>query len=120
MKYSLSNGKTNVYQWDHDIVLTILEPEDVTEVHFRWGGEAKTLPVENQQVAIPPELMPLPYDIVLWTWMPYHTMDTARIPMEKRPKPSDYAYTPTEIKTWEQRDVPLHQGHRQSGVQRAQ
>ncbi len=104
MKYELSNGEDRVYQWDRDITLTILEPEDVPAVHFRWGGEAAPFEVTNQQVAIPPELMQLPHDIILWAYTPDHTMDMARIPMEKRPKPSDYVYTPTEIKTWEQLD----------------
>ncbi len=104
MKFELSNGKDRVYQWDHDITLTITEPENVPQVHFRWGGKAVPLTVTNQQVEIPPELMQLPKDIILWAYTPDHTMDMARIPMEKRPKPSDYAYTPTEIKTWEALD----------------
>lgn len=104
MQYSLSNGENHVYQWDKDITITITEPENVPEVHFRWGGKAVPLTVTNQQVAIPPELMQLPHDIVIWAYTPDHTMDMARIPMEKRPKPSDYVYTPTEIKTWEQLD----------------
>ena len=104
MRYELSNGKDRVYQWDHDIVLTITEPEDVPQVHFRWGGKAVPLTVTNQQVEIPPELLQLPKDIVLWAYTPDHTMDMAKIPLEKRPKPSDYAYTPTEIRTWEQLD----------------
>lgn len=31
-------------------------------------------------------------------------MDMARVPLETRRKPADYAYTPTEIKTWEALD----------------
>lgn len=104
MKYELSNGENRVYQWDRDITITITEPESVPEVHFRWGGKAVPLAVTNQQVAIPPELMQLPHDIVLWAYTPNHTMDMARIQMETRPKPSDYAYAPTEIKTWEALD----------------
>ena len=104
MRYELSNGKECVYQWDRDITITITEPEDVPQVHFRWGGKAVPFAVTNQQVAIPPELMQMPQDIVLWAYTPDHTMDMAKIKLEQRPKPSDYAYTPTEIKTWEQLD----------------
>ncbi len=104
MQFELSNGKDRVFQWDHDITLTILEPENVPEVHFRWGNRAVPCPVENQQVAIPPELMQLPQNIVLWAYTPDHTMDMAKIKLEQRPKPADYAYTPTEIRTWEQLD----------------
>ncbi len=101
MQYSLSNGKDHVYQWDKDIVITIQEPENVPEVHFRWGGKGVPLPVTNQQVEIPVELMQLPKDIVIWAYTPDHTMDMAKIPLAARPKPADYVYTPTEIKTWE-------------------
>lgn len=107
MRYSLSNGKDRVYQWDGDIIITIAEPENVPQVHFKWGGKAKPFTVTNQQVAIPPELMQLPHDIILWAYMPDHTMDMARIPLEARPKPSDYVYTPTEIRTWEQLDARI-------------
>jgi hypothetical protein len=104
MKYELSNGENRVYQWDRDITITITEPENVPEVHFKWGGKAVPFKVENQQVAIPPELMQLPHDIVLWAYTPNHTLDMARIQMDTRPKPADYVYTPTEIKTWEALD----------------
>ena len=104
MKYELSNNKQNVYQWDQSITLTITEPENVPEVHFKWGDQAVPIAVTDQQVAIPPELMQLPQDIVLWAYTPDHTMDMAKIKLQQRPKPSDYAYTPTEVKTWEQLD----------------
>ncbi len=116
MKYELSNGQDRVYQWDHDIILTILEPENVPTVHFRWGGKAVPLTVTNQQVEIPPELMQLPKDITLWAYTPDHTMDMARIPLEKRTKPSDYAYTPTEVKTWEQLDERIAELEKGGGI----
>lgn len=116
MQYSLSNGKDRVYQWDHDITITITEPEDVPELHFRWGNQAVPIAATNQQVAIPPELMQLPHDIVLWAYTPKHTMCMARIKLEPRPKPSDYAYTPTEIRTWEQLDERIAELEKGGGV----
>lgn len=104
MKYELSNGENRVYQWDRNITITITEPENVPQVHFKWGGEAAPFAVTDQQVAIPPELMQLPKNIVFWAYTPDHTIDMALIPLETRPKPADYVYTPTEIKTWEQLD----------------
>lgn len=104
MQYTLSNGKDHVYQWDQHITITITEPENVPEVHFKWGGQAAPFKVKDQQVEIPPELMQLPHNIVFWAYTPDHTMDVAKIPLETRPKPADYVYTPTEIKTWEQLD----------------
>lgn len=116
MQYSLSNGQDRVYQWDRDITITITEPEDVPEVHFRWGGKAVPLAVTNQQVAIPPELMQLPHDIVLWAYTPDHTMDMAQVKLVQRPKPADYVYTPTEIKTWEQLDERIEALEKGGGV----
>ena len=116
MQYSLSNGESHVYQWDRDITITITEPENVPEVHFKWGGKAVPFKVENQQVAIPPELMQLPHAIVFWAYTPEHTMDMARIQLETRPKPSDYAYTPTEIRTWEQLDERIEALEKGGGI----
>ena len=104
MQYSLSNGKDRVDQWDKDITITIQEPENVPAVHFRWGGKGVPLPVTNQQVEIPVELLQLTKPIIFWAYTPDHTMDMAKIPLETRPKPADYVYTPTEIKTWEDLD----------------
>lgn len=101
MKLELSNGLDHVWQWDTDITMTITEPENVPKVHFRWGGKAVELDATNNQVVIPAELMQLPKDIVVWAYTPDHTMDMARIPLKQRAKPPGYAYTPTEIKTWE-------------------
>lgn len=98
MKYELSNGENCVYQWDRDITITITEPKSVPEVHFKWGGKAVPMAVTDQQVAIPPELMQLPHDIVLWAYTPEHTMDKADIPLKPKNKPADYIYTPTEIR----------------------
>ena len=119
MKYELSNGENRVYQWDRNITITITEPENVPQVHFKWGGEAAPFAVTDQQVAIPPELMQLPKNIVFWAYTPDHTIDMALIPLETRPKPADYVYTPTEIKTWEQLDErikALEEGGGISGV----
>ena len=116
MKYTLSNGKEHVYQWDQHITITITEPEDVPEVHFRWGGKAEMLTVTNQQVEIPPELMQQPHDIVLWAYMPDHTMDMATVKLQQRPKPADYVYTPTEIRTWEELDERIDALEKGGGI----
>lgn len=104
MKYELSNGLNHVYQWDTDITITITEPESVPQVHFKWGNKSVELDTEDNRVAIPVELMQLPKDITIWACTENNTMDVAKIPLHQRAKPDDYAYTPTEIKTWEQLD----------------
>ena len=117
MQIELSNGLNHVWQWDKDITVTV--PEGVDSVHFRWGNRAVEIPIENQTVTIPPELMQKTRKIRMWTYTPEHTMDMADIPVEPKNKPADYVYTPTEIKTWEQLDErikALEQGGGIAGV----
>lgn len=117
MQIELSNGLNHVWQWDKDITVTV--PEGVDSVHFRWGNRAVEIPIENQTVTIPPELMQETRKIRMWTYTPEHTMDMADIPVEPKNKPADYVYTPTEIKTWEQLDErikALEQGGSVAGV----
>ena len=105
MEIALSNGKDHVYQWDKDIIVTV--PENVPVVHFAWGNQAVGFEVENRQVTIPPELMQVSRPIRLWTYGEDHTIDDADIKVYPKPKPSDYIYTPTEIRTWEQLDTRI-------------
>lgn len=102
MVIELSNGQLKFWQWDTGQKVKV--PENVPTVHFKFGAGAVELPVENQWVKVPDELLQTGKDILLWTYKEDHTLDAARIPVEKRKKPDGYAYTPTEVKTWEQLD----------------
>ena len=102
MIIELSNGKDRLFQWDKGQKVKI--SGDIPTVHFKWGDEGVPFEVVDGWVEIAPELTQKPGDILLWTYKEDHTLDAAKIPVERRPKPSDYVYTPTEIKTWEQLD----------------
>lgn len=102
MIIELSNGLSHLYQWDTGQKVKI--PGDVPTVHFKWGSDAVSFDAVDGWVEIPPELTQKAGYILLWTYREDHTLDAARIPVERRPKPSDYVYTPTEVKTWEQLD----------------
>ena len=102
MEITLSNGKGHFYQWDTGQSIQV--PEGVPTVHFKMHGEGVAFQVVDRMVAVPDELLQLKNDIILWTYDTNHTIDVARIPVKKRNKPADYAYTPTEVKTWEQLD----------------
>lgn len=104
MQIELSNGLDHVWQWDPQITITVVSPEDAESVHFRWGGRSVEFPLDDHKVDIPPELMQQPRSIRLWAYKPDHTIDFVDIPVYPKSKPSDYAYTPTEIKTWGQLD----------------
>lgn len=102
MEIELSNGQLKFWQWDTKQRVKV--PENVPTVHFKFGASAVELPVTDRWAKVPDELLQTGKDILLWTYKEDHTLDTARIPVERRPKPDGYAYTPTEIKTWEQLD----------------
>lgn len=102
MIIELSNGLDHLFQWDTGQKVTV--PENVPTVHFKWGNDAVSFDVVDGWVEIPPELTQKAGYILLWTYREDHTLDAARIPVERRPKPDGYAYTPTEVKTWEQLD----------------
>lgn len=102
MEIELSNGQLKFWQWDTKQKVQV--PENVPTVHFKFGSSAVQFPVTDRWVDVPDELLQTGKDILLWTYKKDHTLDAARIPVEKRPKPAGYAYTPTEIKTWEALD----------------
>lgn len=102
MEIELSNGQLKFWQWDTKQKVKV--PEGVPSVHFKFGNSAVELPVTDRWVKVPDELLQTGKDILLWTYKEDHTLDAARIPVERRPKPADYIYTPTEIKTWESLD----------------
>lgn len=102
MKITLSNGKGHFYQWDTGQSIQV--PEGVPTVHFKMHGEGVAFQAVDRVVAVPDELLQLENDIILWTYDTNHTIDVARVPVKGRNKPADYAYTPTEVKTWEQLD----------------
>lgn len=102
MEITLSNGKGHFYQWDTGQSIQV--PEGVPTVHFKMHGEGVAFQAVDRMVAVPDELLQLKNDIILWTYDTNHTIDVARVPVKKRDKPADYAYTPTEVKTWEQLD----------------
>lgn len=102
MNIELSNGLDHLFQWDKGQKVKI--PGDVPTVHFKWGNVAVPFDVVDGWVEIPPELTQKSGDILLWTYKDDHTLDAAKIPVEHRQKPDGYAYTPTEIKTWESLD----------------
>lgn len=105
MEIELSNGQLKFWQWDTKQKVKV--PENVPTVHYKFGSSAVQFPVTDRWVNVPDELLQTGKDILLWTYNEDHTLDAARIPVERRPKPAGYAYTPTEIKTWEALDARI-------------
>ena len=104
MFYIYDNEK--LYQWDTQRVLYV-EDDTITKVHFAncLCKEAYDCPVNEgfgvRYVDIPNELLQEYMDIKVWAWDGYNTKHCATFPVEKRTKPADYVYTPTEVKNYE-------------------
>ena len=105
MNVELSNGLDHFFQWDKGQKVKI--QDGAPTVHFKWGSDAVSFDAVDGWVEIPPELTQKAGYILLWTYREDHTLDAARIPVERRPKPADYIYTPTEVKTWESLDARI-------------
>lgn len=95
-----------LYQWDINRVL-IVEDETIKEVHFAncLCNEARVCEVKPgfdwRYVNIPNELLQEYMDIKAWAYDGNITKHCATFPVEKRAKPADYVYTPTEVKSYE-------------------
>lgn len=117
MKYKLSNGLEYFWQWD--INQSIILPIGIPTVHFKWGENSIKVSSTSGVFHIPDELLQVADDLIFYTYNKDHTIDGSFIKIYTRPKPDGYAYTPTEVKTWEQLDeriAALEQGGGVAGV----
>nr|DAF74030.1 MAG TPA: hypothetical protein [Bacteriophage sp.] len=103
MRIQLSNGLLHFYQWDTG--QKVKAPEGVETIHFRIDNDhAAPITVTNGWATVPDECFQSGDDLVYYAYDENHTTDSARVEVVERPKPTGYAYTQTEIKTWESLD----------------
>ena len=95
-----------MYQWDVGVVGT-LTIDGVDEVHFsnlRYGISFNVRVVEKK-VKFPPEVLQSGADVFCWAFVRQenggYTKKEQIFNVEKRPRPADYIYEPTEVLTWE-------------------
>ena len=103
MRIQLSNGLLHFYQWDKG--QKVKAPDGVETIHFRVDYDhAVPITVVSGWATVPDECFQSGDDLVYYAYDEDHTTDTAKVEVLRRPKPDDYAYTPTEVKTWESLD----------------
>ena len=102
----LKDGRKELYQWDVGVVADVTG-ENINEVHFsnlRYGVSFN-IEVQNGTVTIPPEVLQSGADVFCWAFVRQenggYTKKEQIFNVEKRPRPADYVYTPTEVLTWE-------------------
>lgn len=103
MQIQLSNGLYHFYQWDTG--QKVKAPDGVETIHFRIDNDhAAPVTVASGWATVPDECFQSGDDLVYYAYDENHTTDSARVEVVRRPKPADYIYTPTEVKTWESLD----------------
>ena len=99
----LADGRVSLYQWDTGRQVEC----DAEQVHFsnHHYGTSIDVDVQNGKATIPNQLLTIATPIKAWAWVKdingEYTKEEQIFIVAKRNKPSDYVYTPTEIKTWQ-------------------
>ena len=99
----LADGRVLLYQWDTGRQVEC----DAEQVHFsnHHYGTSIDVDVQNGKATIPNQLLTSATPLKAWAWVKdgsgEYTKEEQIFIVTKRNKPSDYVYTPTEIKTWQ-------------------
>ena len=99
----LTDGRGLLYQWDTGRQVEC----DAKQVHFsnHHYGTSIDVDVQNGKATIPNQLLTSATPLKAWAWVTdsngEYTKEEQIFIVAKRNKPSDYVYTPTEIKTWQ-------------------
>ena len=102
--FAIANGRKALWQWDLNQQLTVAG--DCTEVHYLDRGAPSTLTVEvkNGKADIPNILLQKAGRLIVYAYIidaqDHHTKICEAFGIAARPKPDDYVYTETEVKTW--------------------
>lgn len=98
----LADGRGHLYQWDTGRRVEC----DAEQVHFsnHHYGTSIDVDVKDGKATIPNQLLTSAIPLKAWAWVKdisgEYTKEEQIFLVAKRNKPSDYVYTPTEIKTW--------------------
>ena len=99
----LADGRGSLYQWDTGRQVEC----DAEQVHFsnHHYGTSIDVDVKDGKATIPNQLLTSATPLKAWAWVKdsngEYTKEEQIFTVEKRNKPSDYVYTPAEIKTWQ-------------------
>lgn len=106
--FKLYDNRTELYQWDLNRKV-IVSDETVTEVHFCNKTDDCSLVVPTYRLAdanilvadIPNILLQDNWNIRCYAYCTDYTKVEALFKVKPRTKPSDYAYTETEVKSYD-------------------
>lgn len=102
--FAIANERKSLWQWDLNQQLTVAG--DCTEVHYLNRGAPSTLTVavKDGKADIPNILLQKAGRLVVYAYIidaqDHHTKVCETFGIAPRPKPAEYVYTETEVKTW--------------------
>lgn len=102
--FAIANDRKSLWQWDLNQQLTVAG--DCTEVHYLDRGALSTLTVavKDGKADIPNILLQKAGRLVVYAYIidaqDHHTKVCETFGIAPRPKPAEYVYTETEVKTW--------------------
>lgn len=99
--FKLEDGREYLYQWDLNRNVIVEDPE-VTEVHFCNKTDDCSLVVEvkDGKAQIPNILLQDTWNIRVYAYCQDYTKVEESFKIKPRTRPSDYVYTETEVRTW--------------------
>lgn len=104
--FKIYDGRESFYQWDLDQQLVVAD-STIPEVHFCNRTDECSLVCETYVVDgltlvnVPNILLQDSWDINVYAYDGKATKHSARFEVKRRTKPSDYVYTETEIKNYD-------------------
>lgn len=102
--FAIANDRKSLWQWDLNQRLTVAG--NCTEVHYLDRGAPSTLTVavKDGKADIPNILLQKAGRLVVYAYIidaqDHHTKVCETFGIASRPKPAEYVYTETEVKTW--------------------
>lgn len=101
--FVLQDGREHLYQWDLDRYI-VVNDDKICEVHFcnRTSDCSLVVEVKDGLAAIPNILLQDARPIRAYAYCDdKYTLTEAQFTVKARTKPTDYAYTETEIKSYD-------------------
>ena len=119
MKIKIKDGRDSLWQWDTG--RSVIVEENCDTIHFSNMQHGKAIPslVEKGEAKIPDELLQSGAPLYCYAFVGSiengYTEYSQQIAVEKKPKPTDYVFTPTQYITIEQLDKRVESLEKQGG-----
>lgn len=100
MILKIKDGRDSLWQWDTGRKVVVEEPCDIVHFSNLKYGTAVPVAVENGEAFIPDELLQIGGILFCYAFVGEvengYTMHEEQFEIERKPKPNDYFFTPTE------------------------